>query len=179
MALRLQGEEIEIAIGDSDEESGDKRSAGRQMRAIGSDAGGGSAAAGADDEKNKILLTTVLHDAKCLPFFRDFVANNYDTDGLNFYMTVREFTQESSLARAALKARIIIERFISLDSFDTISISEAARQDILKTYQTHAASPPRTLFQRAMDEVKGQMEREFFPSFVRSKEFRDMYAATR
>ena len=66
-------------------------------------------------------LTRLLHDVKLRVFFQRFVENNYDADGLNFYNAVRDYTQETSVAKAALKAKVIIERFISMESFDTIS----------------------------------------------------------
>ena len=66
-------------------------------------------------------LSLLLHNPVLRPYFQRFVSQNFDSDGLNFYLAVRDFVSESNVTKQALKARVIIERFISLDSFDTLS----------------------------------------------------------
>eukprot|EP00698_Gefionella_okellyi_P022163 TRINITY_DN7305_c0_g1_i1.p1 TRINITY_DN7305_c0_g1~~TRINITY_DN7305_c0_g1_i1.p1 ORF type:complete len:2636 (-),score=706.28 TRINITY_DN7305_c0_g1_i1:81-7988(-) len=120
-------------------------------------------------------LTRLLHDAKLRPYFQRFVEDGHDQDALNFYNAVRDYTQETSVAKAALKATVIIERFVAPDSFDTVDITDDLRQDIQQNYEKALpAPPPVTLFQRAAEEIKQKLQHEVYPQFLASKEYAEL-----
>jgi hypothetical protein len=123
------------------------------------------------ESKTTSALTMILNDRQMREYFQAFVENNFDADGLNFYHAVREYQSETAPARAALKARVVIERFISLDSFDTVNINEATRKQILSSYSHSNGNPARDLFEKALEEVRQEMETSMFPLFLQSKEY--------
>jgi hypothetical protein len=123
-------------------------------------------------------LAQLLHDPKLLPYFKSYVSRHMDSDELNFYISAREYMHESSVARATLKAKVIITRFVSLESFDTVNIDDATRRSILRLYEENLPGPPPTnLFQQACNEVKTTLARDVYPLFLKSKEYNEMMKA--
>eukprot|EP01028_Stygiella_incarcerata_P001580 TRINITY_DN1283_c0_g1_i3.p1 TRINITY_DN1283_c0_g1~~TRINITY_DN1283_c0_g1_i3.p1 ORF type:complete len:2401 (+),score=684.30 TRINITY_DN1283_c0_g1_i3:1082-8284(+) len=157
-----RNEEVEIVLDDDEDEDEESLH------------GTGSAVGLSPGLKRPPTLSEVLHDDRMRQHFKRFVENEFDEDGLNFYLAVRRYVQERVVLRAALQARMIVQRFISVDSFDTINISDLTRSEILTTFKTNPKSPPRTLFHRAMEEVKQQMQNEIFPFFLESTEYDKM-----
>jgi hypothetical protein len=157
-----RNEEVEIVLDDDDDDDDEE------------DDGLHGAVGASPGMKRPPSLSEVLHDDRMRQHFKRFVENEFDEDGLNFYLAVRRFVQERVVLRAALQARMIVQRFISVDSFDTINVSDLTRSEILTTFKTNPKSPPRTLFHRAMEEVKQQMQSEIFPFFLESTEYEKM-----
>ena len=73
-------------------------------------------------------------------------------------------------------AKVIVKRFIELDSVDTISIDELTRNEILQIFNNTPQSVPLPsfLFLRAMQEIKSEIISYIYPAFVNSEEFAEL-----
>jgi hypothetical protein len=119
----------------------------------------------------------LLADPVALSAFQTFVERNFDTDGLDFFLSALDFAREPNAAKAFVKARAIVKKYIALDSADTINIEESARVDILQSFQAvanagGAVSP--SLFVRATAQVQGELEHYVLPAFVQSSEYAEL-----
>eukprot|EP00762_Andalucia_godoyi_P004170 ANDGO_06361.mRNA.1 hypothetical protein len=172
--------EIEIVLDDDEEEAVvPLKQLQHANHHHSSSASNARSSSSANAKSSASALLMILNDRHMCQYFQSFVENNFDPDGLNFYNSVREFQQESAVPRSALKSRVIIERFISLDSFDTININEATRRHILSLYQASSSNPPRNLFDSAVEEVRRDMEQSMFPLFLQSREYAEMIESGR
>lgn len=123
-------------------------------------------------------MDVLFNDQVLLSAFQMYVEHNFDTDGLDFYMTALDFEREKNAAKAQVKARAIVKKYIELDSADTINIDEPIRDEILRAFQAHAASSsgvvPSSLFSRAMQQVQSELEMYVVPNFLESTEYLDL-----
>ncbi|KAG9396850.1 Regulator of G protein signaling domain [Carpediemonas membranifera] len=127
-----------------------------------------------------IPLRSILEHGEYRKFLDSFLAsiNQAGTTelqaALSFYVSVHEYTQMRNVARAAVRASVIVERFLAPNAWEPLPAgTEQAKQvynDTVRQFHRNSEQPPVRLFQKAQDSAIAAL-RELYPAFVRSRHY--------